>query len=61
MTAENFCVSFISLKLELVKMIVQNKFKEIFDDIGILWHLNDKQAFIFLYLFFVVQTSRNGF
>lgn len=34
MTAEKFCVSFISLKLKLVKMIVQNKFKEIFDGIG---------------------------
>lgn len=33
-TAEKFCVSFISLKLKLVKMIVQNKFKEIFDGIG---------------------------
>lgn len=34
MTAEKFCVSFIPLKLKLVKMIVQNKFKEIFDGIG---------------------------
>lgn len=34
MTAEKFCVSFISLKLKLMKMIVQNKFKEIFDGIG---------------------------
>lgn len=34
MTAEKFCVSFIPLKLKLVKMIVQNKIKEIFDGIG---------------------------